>query len=105
MRRIAIAAIAALWAAPGLAACYEGLGCTDTETFTSEALAAQSCEVLWEVRNQLLHDKGFCLTERAAVDKFGNAQCSIDNPDYLQFNRFEQNNYEAVRKAEMDMSC
>ena len=105
MRFAAMIAVAALWASPTLAACYEGLGCTDTEIFTPEALSAQSCEVLWVVRNQLLHDEGFCLTDRAAVEKFGNAQCSIDNPDYLQFNRFEQTNYEAIRKAEADKSC
>jgi hypothetical protein len=90
---------------PASALCVEGLGCTDTERFTLEQLEAQNCEVLWEVRNTMLFEQKFCFQERAAADKFGNKDCTIDNMDYLQFNGFEQSNFEAIRKAEATKSC
>jgi hypothetical protein len=90
---------------PASAMCVEGLGCTDAEKFTPEQLEAQTCEVLWEVRNTMLFEQKFCFQERAAAERFGNKGCTIDNMDYLQFNGFEQSNFEAVSKAQTAKSC
>lgn len=95
----------ALGTVPASAMCVEGLGCTDEVRFTPEQLEAQSCDVLWEVRNTMLFEQKFCLQERAAVEKFGNKGCTIDNMDYLQFNGFEQSNFEGIGKAQTAKSC
>jgi hypothetical protein len=45
---------------PARANCYELIGCTNKDYFKSAQLKQLSCQILWEVRNTIYKERGYC---------------------------------------------
>jgi hypothetical protein len=85
--------------------CYEIIGCSDSQYFKSTDLHQLSCQSLWEVRNWIYKEKGYCFKTPKAIKAFGNAGCQYDDITQVPLNQFEQYNVKAVKKAEAKKSC
>jgi len=71
---VAFSALSAVvTASPVQANCYENFGCTDSEYFAVHQLEQASCQVLWEVRNTIFKERGYCFGTAKAVKASGNA--------------------------------
>lgn len=106
MRKLAIAAVLALSAVgPALAECYDELGCTDTDRFTRSALNSYDCDALWEIRNTIYYEHGYCFVTERAKSYFGNDQCYVRNAKKLGFSRIEQHNIDTIASVEKAWGC
>lgn len=112
MKHVAIAAclvvIAAFAAAlkPAEASCYEEIGCTDTDRYSAKRLRQlASCQILWEMRNGIFKENGYCFQTRRAINLFGNAECRFDNIDHVPLNAIERANVSAIKQAERAKGC
>ena len=79
---VAIAAAATMLfvaASPARANCYELIGCTNKDYFTAAQLKQLSCQILWEVRNTIYKENGYCFHTKRAIKAFGNAGCQYDD--------------------------
>lgn len=101
----AFAVMVAGAAAPALANCYEIIGCDDSERFTQGALRQLGCQQLWETRNMIYKQNGYCFATQRAVDTFGNDGCYEDNQAAVRLNAFERYNVQAIKKAEARKGC
>lgn len=101
----AIVAFALFPAPPSLAACFDGFGCTDETTFSTQALRRQSCERLWYMRNAIYDDHGYCFRTDRAAEVFDNSDCYVDDAARIDFNAHEQRNIERIRQAERQKGC
>jgi hypothetical protein len=97
---LAIAMICATSSA--FANCYELIGCTDSDRFQRSDLRELSCQALWEVRNQIYYENGYCFQSDDAIDFFGNDGCYTRRP---AFNRIEQANIDNISRVERQMGC
>ena len=101
------AALAALLLqpAPARANCYEGIGCTDSDYFQSWQLKKLSCQILWEVRNTIYKENGYCFHTQKAIKFFGNAGCKYDDAGKVPLNSAEVHNVHAIKKVEGKKGC
>jgi hypothetical protein len=60
-----------------------------------------SCDDLWEARNQIYADEGFCFKTDAALQEFGH-RCY---PPYGRLNHHEQREVNEIQQAESDNDC
>jgi hypothetical protein len=103
---IAFSALSAVAAAiPAQANCYETFGCTDSEYFAAKQLEQASCQVLWEVRNTIFKERGYCFGTPKAVKAFGNAGCLYDDVASVPRNDFERANISAIKEIENNKGC
>ena len=61
-----------------------------------------SCDALWEERNTIFKDAGYCFQSPRAIKKFGNADCEYDSESDVPLSdnqREEINNIKAAEKA------
>jgi YARHG domain-containing protein len=90
---VAFSALSAVVAtSPAKANCYENFGCTDSEYFVAHQLEQVSCQVLWEVRNIIFKERGYCFGTAKAVKAFGNAGCLYH--DVARVQRFRARQYQ-----------
>lgn len=94
-----------LSATPALATCYEWLGCADLEYFSRPALSQLSCQALWEVRNGIYWDNGYCFQTQRAMSFFGNGQCYITNQASVPLNGYERENVARITAVERSKGC
>jgi YARHG domain len=59
-RYLSAAGFVLLAAAPASAACFEDVGCTDSQYMRAQDLRLLSCENLWMVRNTIFDENGLC---------------------------------------------
>jgi hypothetical protein len=85
--------------------CYEGIGCASTQYFPKNELKKLGCQPLWEVRNRIYKDKGYCFKTQTAIQQIGNAGCTITNMAAVPLNAIEHSNIAAIRKVEKAKSC
>jgi len=115
-RRLGIAAVTALCIAaagvtlvaspsPARANCYELIGCTNTDYFKTSQRKQLSCQILWEVRNTIYKENGYCFHTQKAIDAFGNAGCKFDNAGDVPLNAAERHNVSAIKKVEAKKGC
>jgi hypothetical protein len=100
-------AVAALIASPSSARanCYELIGCTDKDYFKASQLKQLSCQILWEVRNTIYKENGYCFHTQKAIQVFGNSGCKYDNAADVPLNAAERHNVLAIKKAEAKKGC
>jgi hypothetical protein len=96
---------AVVTASPARANCYETFGCTDSQYFATHQLEQASCQVLWEVRNIIFKERGYCFHSAKAVKAFGNAGCLYDEIARVPRNDFERANISAIQKVESSKGC
>jgi len=115
-RRLGIAAVTALCIAaagvtlvaspsPARANCYELIGCTNSDYFKTSQLKQLSCQILWEVRNTIYKENGYCFHTQKAIDAFGNAGCKYDDSGAVPLNAAERHNVSAIKKVEAKKGC
>jgi len=85
---------------PAQANCYESFGCTDSEYFAAQQLEQASCQVLWDVRNTIFKERGYCFGTAKAAKAFGNAGCLHDDVASVPRNDFERANISVIKKVE-----
>ncbi|WP_431557063.1 YARHG domain-containing protein [Methyloceanibacter sp.] len=100
------AAIAlAVAATPALANCYELIGCTDKDYFKPYHLKQLGCQPLWDVRNTIYKENGYCFKTAKAIKYFGNAGCLYDNAADVPLSNVERHNISAITKVERSKGC
>ena len=90
---------------PARANCYELIGCTDKDYFKSADLMQLGCQPLWEVRNTIYKENGYCFHTSKAIKAFGNAGCKYDDAGEVPLNAAERYNVKAIKKAEAKKGC
>jgi hypothetical protein len=85
--------------------CYELIGCTDQDYFKHSDLMQLSCQPLWEVRNWIYKENGYCFHTAKAIEAFGNAGCKFDEVADVPLNAAERSNIKAIKQAEAEKGC
>lgn len=105
---IALAAILiglALAPKPARANCYEIFGCTNTQYFEPSQLKQASCQILWEMRNWIYKENGYCFHTPEAIKAFDNTGCVHEDVAGVPLNGFESANVAAIKQAEQSKGC
>jgi hypothetical protein len=97
--------LAGLSAMPALANCYETFGCTNSQYFDVGQLQQASCQVLWEMRNWIYKENGYCFHTPKAIQAFDNTGCVHEDIAAVPLNGFERVNVDAIKRAETDKGC
>lgn len=111
MHRTVLAALAAIAlpliaTAPALAGqCYELIGCASSQYFSKHDLAELGCQPLWEVRNRIYKDRGYCFHTASGISMMGNQGCFINNQGSVPLNSYESANVSAIRSVEQAKGC
>jgi hypothetical protein len=92
-------------ATPAMSACFELIGCTDTEYFSQARLRQLSCDALWTVRNTIFDENGYCFQTAKGQAVFSNAGCKYTVSGNVPLNQFERTNVERVRAVEAQKGC
>jgi len=90
---------------PARANCYELIGCTNSDYYKPWRLKQLSCQILWEVRNTIYKENGYCFHTQKAIEAFGNAGCLYDDAGAVPLNAAERANVAAIKKAEAKKGC
>jgi YARHG domain len=90
---------------PAFANCYEDIGCDDSDYFQKSDLKHYSCETLWELRNSIYFQNGYCFETDRAIDFFGNDQCYVDGQGNVHLNKYERKNVATIRSVERSKGC
>jgi hypothetical protein len=90
---------------PARANCYELIGCTNKDYFKSAQLKQLSCQILWEVRNTIYKERGYCFHMQKGIKFFGNAGCKYDAAGKVPLNAAERYNVNAIKKVEAKKGC
>lgn len=99
------AAAFAMMPSPAQANCYELIGCTNQEYFKQHQLNQLGCQPLWDVRNTIYKENGYCFHTSKAINYFGNAGCKFDDAADVPLNKFERHNVSAIKKVEKSKGC
>jgi YARHG domain-containing protein len=90
---------------PAHANCYELIGCTNKDYFKNAQLKQLSCQILWEVRNTIYKERGYCFHTQRAIKAFGDAGCKYDDAGAVPLNAAERYNVRAIKKVEAKKGC
>jgi hypothetical protein len=106
MKRLVLAlTLALLSAGPSLAGCYEGIGCTDGDRFRTSDLRQYSCPILWELRNSIYKENGYCFKTERAKSYFGNRGCWVNDQNSVKLNAIERYNVRQIVAVEAQKGC
>ena len=99
-------AVLIMGAAPAHAACSEVQGCTNADIFSERFLLREaSCDILWQIRNQIYKENGYCFRTRRAIEAFDNAGCRHDDVNAVPLNRYERENVATIARVERLKGC
>ena len=90
---------------PARANCYELIGCSNKDDYKLSDLMQLGCQPLWEVRNWIYKENGYCFHTAKAIAAFGNAGCKYDNAAVVPLNATERHNVATIKKAEAKKGC
>ena len=90
---------------PAFAACFENIGCTDSDRMSKSDLRQLSCENLWVTRNTIYQENGYCFKTSRAIDYFGNDQCTTGNMSAVPLNSIERFNIGQIVAVERQRGC
>ena len=63
------------------------------------------CQILWEMRNTIYKENGYCFHTQRAIEAFGNAGCLHDDAAKVPLNKAEKHNVSAIKQAEHAKGC
>lgn len=93
-------------ALPALADCYDVFGCTDRDVFAyRDLVSGPNCEFLYQMRNRIYQENGYCFRTPRAIATFGNAGCRYRDEDAVPMNRIERANAATIKRAEAALGC
>jgi hypothetical protein len=64
-----------------------------------------SCGELWQNRNQIYKDQGYCFRTARAIRVFGNAGCQYDNVDDLPLSANQRRDIREIARYERIRRC
>lgn len=101
---LAAAAVLAM-TGPAMANCYEIIGCDDSDYFARGDLRQLSCQSLWEVRNLIYQQNGYCFQTNRAKRVFSNEGCWITDQAKVSLNAYERENVATIAAVERSKGC
>ena len=105
MHKLLIAAVVTLLSAgQAMANCYELIGCDDSDRFRRADLRKLSCQALYEVRNGIYFQNGYCFKTDRALDIFGDAGCWVDEQEDVKLSLVASNEPAQVFSRDVDVS-
>jgi hypothetical protein len=108
---LAIAAAAfTAFAGPVLADCYDVLGCTNQVEFSAHYAYLASpdgptCDFLYQMRNRIYAEHGYCFKTARGIAEIGNAGCHISDINQVALSQIERDNAATILKAENARHC
>ena len=87
------------------AACFEDIGCTESEYMRVQDLRRLSCENLWLVRNTIFDENGFCFRTKRARSMFSNDDCWVSAQADVELNDYERSNVGKIAGVESSFGC
>lgn len=106
MRRLLLAAIVSMLSAgQAMAWCYENIGCDDEDRFRRQDLRHLSCDALWEVRNGIYFQNGYCFKTDRALDAFGDDGCWVEDQEDVRLSTIERQNVQTIVAVEASKGC
>ncbi|WDR06740.1 YARHG domain-containing protein [Devosia rhodophyticola] len=105
IRTIAIVASLLAGTSGAMANCYEDLGCDNGRYFTRSEVRQLSCQVLWELRNSMYHQNGYCFKTQRGINSFGNEGCYISDQAGVSLNAYERANIGLIVATEKAKGC
>ena len=102
-----IAAVAlALSAGSAVAACYDVFGCSNRDYFAyRDLVSGPNCEFLWQMRNSIYQENGYCFRTARGIATFGNDGCRYTSDGAVPMNRIERANVATIKRAESALGC
>jgi hypothetical protein len=104
--------LAITWSGSAFAGCYDILGCTDRDLFSRnfEYLAAPhptgpNCDFLWQMRNGIFAEHGYCFRSARGKAIFGNEGCRYHDAESVPLNPIERANIATIARAERLKFC
>jgi hypothetical protein len=112
-RRFTLAIAAAAFTAvtgPVLADCYDVLGCTNQVEFSAHYAYLASpdgptCDFLYQMRNRIYAEHGYCFKTARGIAEIGNAGCHISDINQVALSQIERDNAATILKAENARHC
>ena len=89
---------------PSAAACFS-FGCTDEDEFSYEDLEDLKCSQLWQLRNIMYDEAGYCFKTTRARQEFDNSDCEIDDMEDVELSEIEYANIAMIQELEGDRGC
>ncbi len=63
------------------------------------------CEELWQNRNQIYKDAGYCFRTARAIRVFGNAGCQYDNLNFVPLSPVQRREIADIQRYENRRNC
>ena len=105
-RTVLLLSIFMALSSPAQAGCYEVQGCTNSDYFSERFLMREAtCDILWQIRNQIYHENGYCFRTPRAIREFGNAGCRHDDINAVRLNMYERANVATIQRVERARGC
>jgi hypothetical protein len=105
-RAIALAGALLTVSSAAYADCYDVFGCTDRNRFNFAELAnGPNCEFLYEMRNRIYAQHGYCFKTARAISTLGNQGCRTGDVNQLGLTSIEQNNAATILQVEHAKGC
>ena len=106
VRPLVAAALTAAVATPALADCYDVFGCSNRDLFAyRDLVSGPNCEFLWQMRNRIYQENGYCFKTQRAIATLGNDGCRYWDEGAVPMNRIERANVAAIKRAEAALGC
>lgn len=103
---VVLASAFSMVAQAATAACYEDVGCTDRSRFDEAKLGRLAdCDILFEMRNTVFKERGYCFKTSRAIELFGNAGCRHDQIAAVPLNDIERANVATITRLEAAKQC
>lgn len=87
------------------AGCYETVGCTDKQYFSTNSLSSFGCQSLAFLRNSIYAENGYCFKNPQYSAIFLRETCRFNNDSDVPLNQYERANIFAIVKTEREMGC
>ncbi|MGD9501977.1 MAG: YARHG domain-containing protein [Methyloceanibacter sp.] len=81
------------------------IGCSDKDRYKISDLMQLGCQPLWEVRNWIYKERGYCFRTQKAIEAFGNAGCRYDDVAQVPLSEIERANMKAIKSVEVKKGC
>ncbi len=105
-RFAAVAVLTLATAGPALADCYDVFGCSNRDLFAyRELVSGPNCEFLWQMRNRIYQENGYCFKTARAIATLGNDGCRYMDEGSVPMNRIERANAATIKRAEAALGC
>jgi YARHG domain len=81
------------------------LAVTATGPVTKARAQGNICAQLWQLRNSIYKEKGFCFKTARAIRYFGNAGCRFDNEAAVPLTSYERQRIAVIQSRERALAC